>query len=58
MPAIRRHIREIAAGGSTNLADGFEAAVDMLVDGTPSPDVERRVVFMTDMMPNTGRRGQ
>jgi len=54
MPAIRRHIREIAAGGSTNLADGFEAAVDMLVDGTPSPDIERRVVFMTDMMPNMG----
>ncbi|TKX45561.1 VWA domain-containing protein [Halorubrum sp. SD690R] len=57
MPAIRRHIREIAAGGSTNLADGFEAAVDMLVDGTPSPSVERRVVFMTDMMPNTGATG-
>ncbi|GAA0529169.1 hypothetical protein GCM10008992_32280 [Halorubrum aquaticum] len=57
MPAIRRHIREIAAGGSTNLADGFEAAVDMLVDGTPTPDVERRVVFMTDMMPNTGTTG-
>ncbi|SEW34651.1 vWA domain-containing protein [Halobacterium jilantaiense] len=57
MPAIRRHIREIAAGGSTNLADGFEAAVDMLVDETPSPDVERRVVFMTDMMPNTGATG-
>jgi succinyl-diaminopimelate desuccinylase len=29
----------------------------MLVDGTPSPDVERRVVFMTDMMPNTGTTG-
>ncbi len=57
MPAIRRHIREIAAGGSTNLADGFEAAVDMLVDGTPNSDVERRVVFMTDMMPNTGTTG-
>jgi len=57
MPAIRRHIREIAAGGSTNLADGFEAAVDMLIDGTSSPDVERRVVFMTDMMPNTGPTG-
>jgi Ca-activated chloride channel family protein len=54
MPAIRRHIRDIAAGGSTNLADGFEAAVDMLVDETPDPRTERRVVFMTDMMPNTG----
>jgi Ca-activated chloride channel family protein len=58
MPAIRRHICELAAGGSTNLADGFEAAVDMLVDGAPSPDVERRVVFMTDMMPNTGVTGE
>jgi Ca-activated chloride channel family protein len=54
MPAIRRHIREIAAGGSTNLADGFEAAVDMLIEEMPDPRVERRVVFMTDMMPNTG----
>ena len=58
MPAIRRHIREIAAGGSTNLEDGFEAAVDMLVDGTPGSEVERRVVFMTDMMPNTGTTGE
>ncbi|MFC6721578.1 VWA domain-containing protein [Halobacteriaceae archaeon SHR40] len=58
MPAIRRHIREIAAGGSTNLADGFEAAVDMLVRDEPDPRVERRVVFMTDMMPNTGTTGE
>jgi Uncharacterized protein containing a von Willebrand factor type A (vWA) domain len=54
MPAIRRHIREIAAGGSTNLADGFEAAVDMLAAGKSLGDVEQRVVFLTDMMPNTG----
>ncbi|MDB2249999.1 vWA domain-containing protein [Halorubrum ezzemoulense] len=58
MPAIRRHIRKIAAGGSTNLEDGFEAAVDMLVDGESGPNVERRVVFMTDMMPNTGATGE
>ncbi|MFT4889946.1 MAG: Ca-activated chloride channel family protein [Halobacteriales archaeon] len=58
MPAIRRHVREIAAGGSTNLADGFEAAADMLVTATPDPQVERRVVFMTDMMPNTGVTGE
>ena len=57
MPAIRRHIREIQAGGSTNLADGFEAAVDML-QGERDPGVERRVVFMTDMMPNTGTTGE
>jgi Ca-activated chloride channel family protein len=54
MPAIRRHIREIKAGGGTNLEDGFEAAIDMFIEGTSSRQVERRVVFMTDMMPNTG----
>ena len=58
MSAIRRHIREITAGGSTNLADGFEAAVDMLVDETPQGDSEQRVVFMTDMMPNAGTTGE
>jgi Ca-activated chloride channel family protein len=54
MPAIRQHIREVSAGGGTNLADGFEAAVDMLVGGRSASVVERRAVFMTDMMPNTG----
>jgi Ca-activated chloride channel family protein len=54
MPAIRQHIREVSAGGGTDLADGFEVAVDMLVGGRSASVVERRVVFMTDMMPNTG----
>jgi Ca-activated chloride channel family protein len=62
MPAIRRHIKDIAAGGSTNLEDGFEAAVDMLSAAKPTPTeegvgptAEQRVVFMTDMMPNAGK---
>jgi Ca-activated chloride channel family protein len=58
MVAIRQHVREVAAGGGTNLADGFEAAWDMLADGQTTADVERRVVFMTDMMPNTGATGE
>jgi Ca-activated chloride channel family protein len=58
MPAIRRHIREIAAGGGTTLEDGFEAAMDMLIEGTSSQQVERRMVYMTDMMPNTGATGE
>ncbi|CCQ36736.1 uncharacterized protein Nmlp_2577 [Natronomonas moolapensis 8.8.11] len=53
LPAIRRHIREITAGGGTNLADGFEAAWELLAD-TPAEGREQRVVFMTDMMPNAG----
>jgi len=70
MPAIRRHVREISAGGGTNMADGFEAALDMLLDEEPDHQTdssgrsgaadlaERRVVFMTDMMPNTGETGE
>lgn len=58
MPAIRRHIRDITANGSTNMEDGFQAAVDMLIAEESSRDVEQRVVFMTDMMPNTGATGK
>jgi Ca-activated chloride channel family protein len=58
MDAIRRHIRDVQAGGGTNLEDGFEAAVDLLQDGRTDASVERRVVFMTDMMPNTGQTGE
>ena len=57
MATIRGHIRDIQSGGGTNLADGFEQAVDMLAEIEPDGDVEQRVVFMTDMMPNTGRTG-
>jgi len=53
LPAIRQHIREITASGGTNLADGFEAAWELLAD-TPAEGREQRVVFMTDMMPNAG----
>ena len=57
MDAIRGHIYEVSAGGGTNMADGFQAAAELLANGTQSPDVERRVVFMTDAMPNTGTTG-
>jgi Ca-activated chloride channel family protein len=58
MEAIRRHVRELECGGGTNLEDGFRAAVELLADGTEARDVERRVVFTTDMMPNTGATGE
>ena len=54
MPAIRDHIREIGAGGGTNLADGFRAAAELFSKERPDGQTERRVLFMTDMMPNTG----
>ncbi|WP_254863124.1 vWA domain-containing protein [Halovivax gelatinilyticus] len=55
--AIHRHIDEVAAGGGTNLADGFSAAADVLGEGNPDPAVEHRIVFATDMMPNIGTTG-
>lgn len=58
MDAIRGHIREVAAAGGTNMADGFEAARDLLQDAPADPDTERRIVFMTDMMPNRGVTGE
>ena len=58
MDAIRGHIREVQSGGGTNMADGFETAVDMLAETNPEDDVEQRVVFMTDMMPNTSQTGK
>ncbi len=58
MEAIRGHIRDVTAGGGTNLADGFEAAWELLADADAAADRERRVVFMTDMMPNAGATGE
>ena len=54
MIAIRRHIRDVAAGGGTNLAGGFEAAASLFDENGYTAETERRVVFMTDMMPNRG----
>lgn len=60
MEAIRGHIRDVEAGGGTNMSAGLETAIDLLgeyVTADPTA-VENRIVFMTDMMPNTGATGQ
>ncbi len=60
MDAIRGHIREVQAGGGTNMAGGFEAARELLAphEGADPTKRENRVVFMTDAMPNVGRTGE
>ena len=52
MDAIRGHIRDVQAGGGTNMTAGLESAIDMLADyeDADSTAVENRIVFMTDMM--------
>lgn len=56
MHAIRRHIRDVQAGGGTNMGAGFSAARDLLApfEGDVPESVENRVIFMTDAMPNVG----
>lgn len=54
MDAIRRHICEVDPGGDTDLAAGFDAALDVQVADAKDLQSERRVVVVTDMMPNTG----
>lgn len=53
MAAIRQHIREVRAGGGTNMEAGFQRARRLLEDDDTT-DRERRIVFTTDAMPNTG----
>lgn len=56
MSAIKDHILEIYADGSTNLDAGIQMAsglYDELKDVDPS-EYENRIIFLTDAMPNQG----
>lgn len=52
MGAIRGHIRDVVAGGGTNMESGFTAARELLSGGDTNR--EQRIIFMTDAMPNVG----
>jgi Ca-activated chloride channel homolog len=56
MEQLAYSIREIRAGGSTNLSSGMQLATDLVSkyrEANPD-DYENRVVFLTDAMPNQG----
>ena len=60
MDAIRDHVRDLEAGGGTDMSAGFCEARELLAgesDGDPT-ELERRIVFMTDAMPNLGETGE
>ena len=52
--AIRNHILELKARGGTNWSAGYKEALK-LFEGIDSKDeVENRIIFLTDAMPNSG----
>lgn len=56
MSAIRSHIQNINAEGSTNMYEGFSTASE-LYDNLPnydSKEYDNRIIFLTDAMPNKG----
>ena len=69
MDAIREHVRALEAGGGTDMSAGFREAHELLAgesdggkdgdEGDANPtELERRIVFMTDAMPNLGETGE
>ncbi len=60
MDAIRGHIRDVTASGGTNMSAGLETAIDLLGEheNADATQIENRIVFLTDMMPNTGATGR
>jgi Ca-activated chloride channel family protein len=60
MAVIREHIGSIQSGGGTNMNAGYSAAMDLLEPhhGADLTEVENRIVFMTDAMPNVGPTGE
>lgn len=60
MDVVREHIERIQAGGGTNVNAGYSAAMDLLEPhyGADLTELENRIVFMTDAMPNAGPTGE
>jgi len=60
MDAIQGHIRDVTSGGGTNMSAGLETAIELLGEheDADATQVENRIVFLTDMMPNTGATGR
>lgn len=56
MAAIRDHVLELRAGGSTNISAGIEMGTDLFEEaGNVDPSQrENRIIFLTDAMPNRG----
>jgi Ca-activated chloride channel family protein len=56
MQDVRNRVMDINAGGSTNLADGYDLATQQFrnLREVSSYDYENRIIVLTDAQPNTG----
>jgi len=52
--AIKKHILELTPQGGTNWSAGYKKGLELLKEATKSPEVENRIIFITDAMPNRG----
>lgn len=59
MSAIRDHVLELGAGGSTNMSAGMQRGTRLYDEiGAVDPsEYENRIIFLTDAMPNRGVTG-
>ena len=52
--AIRNHILELKARGGTNWSAGYKEALKLFEGVASKDEVENRIIFLTDAMPNSG----
>ena len=54
MDAIKKHILELKPRGGTNWSAGYKKGVELFDNIKKDPEVENRIIFITDAMPNRG----
>ena len=54
--ALKGHLRELQAGGGTNMEAGYRQASQLLTEFSDAEqdEYENRIIFLTDAMPNIG----
>jgi len=54
MKAIKKHILELKPRGGTNWSSGYKRGLSLFKDIEKNSQVENRIIFITDAMPNSG----
>ncbi len=56
--AIKKHILDLKPKGGTNWSAGYKEAIELFKDIKKDSNVENRIIFLTDAMPNRGELTQ